>query len=230
MKKNILISALIILFAVCASWQRTEAQEKIPAEKEKEMQEAIDAQKKALIEQQRSQEEMQKNMQDQQQEMNVAIEEAQQKIERARANGSFRVFSDKALRTVPNGMPFVFSGSENEWFHSFNEDVERTTWDFSKSVKETTFSRDYTFDVETTANTVIMSVSGDCKVGDIHIRIVMPNGKTYSDIVIDEFGNLNWRKSFSISETENKDKTGAWKFEISSNKATGFFRISLQTY
>ena len=35
--------------------------------------------------------------------------------------------------------------------HSMGGDSERTTWDFSKTVKENTFSRDYTFDVEKTA-------------------------------------------------------------------------------
>ena len=69
-----------------------------------------------------------------------------------------------------------------------------------------------------------MSVIGDCKAGEIHIKIVMPNGKSYSDIMIDEFGNLNWRKSFNISETENQDKTGEWKFQIASDKATGYFQ------
>ena len=58
----------------------------------------------------------------------------------------------------------------------------------------------------------------------------MPNGKVYSDIMIDEYGNLNWRKSFAISEEENKDKAGEWKFQISASKATGYFKISLQTF
>ena len=58
----------------------------------------------------------------------------------------------------------------------------------------------------------------------------MPNGKVYSDIMIDESGNLNWRKSFSVTEEENKEKAGAWKFQIDASKATGFFKISLQTY
>ena len=74
------------------------------------------------------------------------------------------------------------------------------------------------------SNTVVMSVNGDCKAGEIRIKIIMPNGKVYSDIVIDEFGNLNWRKSFTISEEENKDKAGAWKFQINASKATGFFQ------
>jgi hypothetical protein len=58
----------------------------------------------------------------------------------------------------------------------------------------------------------------------------MPNGKTYSDIVIDEFGNLNWRKSFSLSQDQGEDKAGPWKFDIKSSKAIGYFKISLQTY
>ncbi len=36
---------------------------------------------------------------------------------------------------------------------------------FRKPVKESSFSRDYVFDVEPTAKSVVMSVSGDCKAG-----------------------------------------------------------------
>ena len=105
-------------------------------------------------------------------------------------------------------------------------DEERTSWDFSKTVKDNTFSANYSFDVEKSSKSVVMSVMGDCKSGEIRIKIIMPNGKNYSDILIDESGNLNWRKSFMISETENQDKTGDWKFQISSAKATGFFKVS----
>ena len=75
-----------------------------------------------------------------------------------------------------------------------------------------------------------MSITGDCKGGKIRVKITMPDGEMYSDIVIDEFGSLNWRKSFTISETENQDKTGEWEFEIFSTEATGYFKISLKTY
>ncbi len=230
MKKRTLILAVIFLISLSSSFQRVEAQEKTKKEKELQMQEAIDSQKKAMIEQQKTQEELRKQFQSQQQDMNKAMEDAKQKIEQARKNGSFRIYSDRGDRLFNFAEPYVYGVPNSDFLHTFSEDAERTTWDFSKSVKETTFSRDYTFDVEPTAKTVVMAVNGDCKSGDIRIKIVMPNGKIYSDIIIDEFGNLNWRKSFTISETENKDKAGAWKFEISSTKATGFFKISLQTY
>jgi hypothetical protein len=150
----------------------------------------------------------------------------------AKAGEAVRIYRQRGDRAYGFGDPFIFStpGVEAFYSHGMGGDSERTTWDFSKSVKENTFSRDYSFDVEKTVNTVIMSVMGDCKAGEIRIKIIMPNGKSYSDILIDEFGNLNWRKSFTISDTENQDKTGEWKFQTASNKATGFFKISLQTY
>jgi hypothetical protein len=227
MKKSSLILAVIFLFSVCSSFQKVNAQEKSKEEKEKELQELIIEQKKAMKDQQKAQEEAQKILQEQKVVIDKAMEDANvgDKVNRA-----MRAYSDQ-LRNRPlfnTGEPFLFTPDGQ--FGHFNGDSERTTWDFSKSVKETSFSRDYTFDVEPTVNTVVMSVNGDCKAGEIRIKIIMPNGKTYSDIIIDEFGNLNWRKSFTISETENKDKAGAWKFDISSSKATGYFKISLQAY
>jgi len=220
--------------------QRVEAQDKKKEEKEKQMQETIEAQKKAMVEQKKAQEEAQKEVekvtQESLKEYNVelqkAFEEARVKIEDPVVRDRiFKVYEDMGkTRNWSTGEPFVFTPGIQFYGQHIGEDTERTTWEFSKYVKETSFSRDYTFDVEPTVNTVVMSVNGDCKAGEIRIKIVMPGGKTYSDIVIDEFGNLNWRKSFTISDTENKDKAGSWKFEINSSKASGYFKISLQTY
>jgi hypothetical protein len=232
MKKSSLILVIIFLFTMGFN-QVSVAQEK-NKEKDKELQEAIDAQKKAMVEQKKAQEEAQK-------EARKDIEESRDELERVMEDIKVTGYKDqdkimRVYRDMNNNRPwtsgesYVFTPGIEFYGSHFGGDTERTTWEFSKYVKETSFSRDYTFDVEPTVNTVVMAVNGDCKSGEIRIKIVMPNGKTYSDIVIDEFGNLNWRKSFTISETENKDKTGAWKFEINSSKASGYFKISLQTY
>lgn len=235
MKKNSLILAVIFLITMSFSFQNVIGQEKTKEEKEKElqMQEAIDAQKKAMVEQEKAQQEVSKALDKQKVVIEKAMKDAGVKIDEAGINTDrmMRVYENSRgdRSFFNNGEPFVVSPGIEFYGHSFG-DSERTSWDFSKSIKEASFSRDYTFDVESTVNTVVMSVNGDCKSGEIRIKIVMPNGKTYSDILIDESGNLNWRKSFTISDTENKDKSGAWKFEIGSSKATGYFKISLQTY
>ncbi|HPJ59816.1 MAG TPA: hypothetical protein PLV06_11715 [Bacteroidales bacterium] len=228
MKRHSLILVIIFLFSLAFCSEIT-AQEGKSEEKEKEMQEAIEAQKKAMIEEQKkAQEEMQKALEQSKKEIDKAMQNYREQMKEnpEQYERIFRMYDD-------NGRTRVFSGNEPyvlgyTRFGDYN--AERTTWEFSKNVKESTFARTYTFDVEKSVKNVMMSVNGDCREGDIRIKITMPNGKTYSDIVIDEYGNLNWRKSFTISETENTDKTGAWKFEISSSKATGFFKISLQTY
>ena len=236
MKKNSFISAVIFFLAVCSSFQVVNAQEKSKEEKDKELQELIIEQKKAMIDRQKAQEEIQKaqkEMQKAQQERQVVIEEAmaraREKMDDQELKKTFRIYDMDRDRSFSTGEPFVFAAPNLEVFYHNSGDSERTTWDFSKAVKESSFSRDYVFDVEPTAKSVVMSVSGDCKEGEIRIKIIMPGGKTFSEIVIDEFGNLNWRKSLTISDTENKDKTGAWKFEIKSSKASGYFKIFFQT-
>ncbi len=235
MKKiKVLLITVILLSAGC--WfQTATAQEKTKEEQEKEakLQQLIEDQKKAMIDQMKTQDSVKIEFKMQQDKMDDLMKDVNVQVEAAkRAGKAVRIYTNpRGDRQFSMDEPYLITpGAEPFFGHSFGGDSESTMWDFSKSVKESTFTRNYSIDVEKTASTVVMSVMGDCKSGDIHIKIVMPNGKNYSDIVIDENGNLNWRKSFTISENENQDKTGEWKFQIISNKATGFFKISLRTY
>jgi ATPase subunit of ABC transporter with duplicated ATPase domains len=235
MKKFSLFLLVIFLVIASSSFQQLAAQEKTKAEQEKDakIQQDIDQQKKEMAEQQKNaQADAEQSFDKQKLELENSLKEVQEDVDKANKE------RERIFMTMPRGNrsfnfdePFIYSGPDMQGFYGHSMgDSERTTWDFSKTVKEKTFSRDYTFDVEKSAKSVVMSVMGDCKSGEIRIKIVMPNGKNYSDILIDESGNLNWRKSFTISENENKDKTGDWKFQISSAKATGFFKISLQAF
>ncbi|NLA47978.1 MAG: hypothetical protein GX876_00795 [Bacteroidales bacterium] len=199
---------LLVFFASFFQFQQLNAQEKNREEKEKELQEAIREQKRIMIERQKADFEDQKR----------AREEFEKAMEELKEQGKTRSFVD----------PFIWPGPGDlfRWYPNGNS--EKSTWDISKSIKESSYSREYVFDVESSAKSVIMSVSGDCKEGEIRIKIIMPDGMTFSEIVIDQYGNLNWRKSLNISGSENQDKTGDWKFIINSSKATGYFKIFFQ--
>lgn len=204
-------------------------------QREEELLRAIDEQKKAMSEQRKVQEEARREIEQNMRELeklgdydfDYETDESGNNV-RIYRRGS-RSFNPDVfvMPNVPNppDVPSVFVGT-----HGFYGDMERTSWDFTKSVKENSFKKEYTFDVEKTVKSVSMAISGDCKAGEIRIKVLTPQGKTYSDVVIDEYGNINVRKSFTISETENQDKTGEWKFQINSDKATGYFKISFQTY
>lgn len=229
MKKNILISVALVVIT-CLSFQQLNAQEKTQEQKEKEakLQQAIEQQKKASAE-------LKKAEELQQLEVSKAMEEANNEL--AKSSGSVNVYTrvrpPRIGRDFGDQSFYVSPGVDfggNTFFLHDGEDGERTTWDFSKYLKEASFLKQYSFDVDKSAENVVMTVLGDCKSGEIRVKIIMPGGKTYSDILIDESGNLNWRKSFTISGDENKDKAGEWLFKIEATKATGSFKISLQTY
>jgi len=236
MKKSVLFLIVIFFIASLSSTQQLIAQDKTREEQEKEfrIQRTIEEQKKAMADQKKAQEEALQNLQEAQEDLDKSLRDINVEVEvddQVNGDGDVRAHVKRIDRSFRWDEPYVFKpGTEPFYFHNFDGDNESTSWEFSRKVKEKTLKSEYTFDVEKTSNSVLMSVMGDCKAGEIRVKIVMPGGKTYSDIVIDEFGNLNWRKSFTISETENQDKAGAWKFVISSSKATGFFKISLQTY
>lgn len=240
MKKIRLITmmlSLIFLNPFCpASFSQNKTKKEL--ERELEILKEIDKQKKALVEEKKRalEEDMPEimiihkktleNLDNSFKDAEIQ-EEVASRIEDALRDHNFE--KNRSIFLSPGGFD---SGNGSDFFngHPFFGDFERTTWDFSKSLRENSFSRDYTFEVEPNAGMVIMSVTGDCKEGEIHIKILMPGGKTYSDIVLDESGNLNWKKSFRISDGENKNKYGAWKFQIDATKATGYFKISLQTF
>ena len=231
MKKIKVLFLIMFLISAGSSFQLLYGQEKSKEEVEKEQKilKSIEEQKKAMADQKKAQSEAEAALHDQKAaEMENRLNDLNVQV--GRAGDGVRVYSQRGNRSFNFDEPFMITPGSDSYFLRGQGDGERTTWDLSKSVKESSFTKNYSFDVDKTAKNVIMSIMGDCKSGEIRIRIVMPNGKNYSDILIDEFGNLNWRKSFNISDTENQDKTGEWKFVITSAKATGYFKIALQTY
>lgn len=259
MKKFSLLFAVIFFSSLICSVQQVAGQEKTKNEKENEIKvlQAIEEQKKAMADMKKGKEEIEKEKAEkekaeqenmEQEKVTKIIKDKHMDIEDALKDiqydiqindegddegegNSISVFGRKGHRPIPFEEPFIVSPGVKGFNHfNFGDDSESTTWNYSKNVKESSFSNSYSFDVEKSAKTVVMSVMGDCEEGEIRIKIVMPGGKEYSDVVIDESGNLNWRKAFTISDTENQDKTGEWKFVIKSSKATGYFKISLKTY
>jgi hypothetical protein len=236
MKKLSVFITAVFLIATASLRQVNAQQSESDREKEKKIQMEIEQQKKAMSEQYKAQEEALKAAQEAQKEIeksmtDMKIEVITEDFEGDEEGDIFRVYGRRGDRSFRVEEPMVWSsvGPGNVHSFAFSGNSQMTRWDFSKNVKEGTFSKEYGFDVEKTVKSVVMSVNGDCKDGEIRIKITMPNGKTYSEILIDESGSLNWRKSFSITETENQDKAGEWKYQISATKATGYFKISLQT-
>ncbi|MFO7573633.1 MAG: hypothetical protein R6W67_00560 [Bacteroidales bacterium] len=129
------------------------------------------------------------------------------------------------IRHIPSGdLDMYFYSGRSQGSQS--RGMPRTSWDFSRTLSENSSVKEYTFEVEKDMKNLSVSVLGMCKSGEIRIDILMPGNKSYSEVVIDEYGSLNWRKSFELNE-DAKDKMGIWKFKVTTKNASGNFRISL---
>lgn len=201
------------------------------SEREIEILKDINSQKKSMYEELRKLEDMNRILKDRQIEIENILDNIDEQGLDSIVKRSKKIIIEKGDFPFDDRNKYMRRPGSDQWFFSFGDsDGEKTSWNFSKSVKESSFSKEYEMNVEGSVKKVSMSVMGDCKSGVIKIGIFMPGGRKYSDIILDESGNLNWRKSFDISEGDNKDKTGDWKFKIDASKATGYFRISLETF
>jgi hypothetical protein len=231
---------LTLLFLIAAASASIEGQTKADKERQKEIEKAINEQKKSMAQQKKEIDQQKNEIEDDQVISKKDMEQAMKELDNLKN-------LDIDVHVDDQGYPSIYRyGNRNmsqpftpnppnapdaPRFHFYGVgDEEGTSWNFSRSVKEDSFQKEYSFEVDKNSKSVVMSVNGDCKAGEIRIKILTPQGRTYSDVVIDEFGNYNVRKSFNISETENQDKTGEWKFQVDSENATGHFRISFQTY
>lgn len=100
-----------------------------------------------------------------------------------------------------------------------------SSWNYSRQVMEATFTNEFTMSAGSESN-VNLSVTGDCAEGSISVQVIMPDGKQLSEVLLDENGSLNWRKSFEAGQ-DNGWKNGKWVFRIKAKDATGNFRISM---
>jgi hypothetical protein len=171
-------------------------------------------------------------------EVQAALKKSQEEIKKA-SDESRKLAEDMKVEMRVNGVRVdgesrggrsSYSGDMSEWYpqaySSPQRGMARISWDFSRSIIDNSSSKEYAFEVEKEMKSVSMSISGMCKSGEIKIVILMPGSKSYTDVVIDELGNLNWRKSFELND-ESQDKIGVWKFKVTTTKATGSFRLSL---
>jgi hypothetical protein len=103
-----------------------------------------------------------------------------------------------------------------------------SSWNYSRQVLEATFNNEFSMSAGDEDN-FNLSVSGDCAEGSISVAIIMPDGKQLSEVMLDENGSLNWRKSFETGENNNW-KNGKWVFRIKAKDATGNLHISMTSY
>ena len=142
------------------------------------------------------------------------------------------VMKDMPPFVIPNDQMFRYGIPYSGDYYIINEmghtGKPGSSWNYTRQVLEATFTNEFTMDAGGDGGNVNLSVSGNCAEGSITVAIITPDGKQLSEVLIDENGSLNWRKSLQENE-ESKWKNGKWIFKIKAKAATGNFRISMNS-
>lgn len=242
------IAFVLVLLMISAS---VIAQEATPSEADKQKQEELAKLKEAEAQKKKQEDlmkvrelELQKKMQEAEQEMarherGPEYEKAlhdydaiRKRAEEMSKDYQMDVMKDMPLKVLPEDNVYMYALPHLEDFYLYN-DMDHpgkpgSSWNYTRQVLEATFTNEFTMDAGSDDGNVNLSVSGNCAEGSISVTIILPNGKQLSEVLIDENGSLNWRKSLEGDDANNW-KNGKWIFKIKAKAATGNFRISMNS-
>jgi hypothetical protein len=242
------VAIILVLLMVSAS---VSAQVTTPSAADKQKQEELAKQKEAEAQKKKQEEltklreyELQKKMQEAEQEMarherGPEYERAlhdydaiRKRAEQMSEDYQMDIMKDMPLKAFPEDKMFMYAVPYPEDLYIYNDmghsGKPGSSWNYTRQVLEATFTNEFTMDAGGDDGNVNLSVSGNCAEGSISVAIIMPDGKQLSEVLIDENGSLNWRKSLEENE-ESKWKNGKWIFKIKAKNATGNFRISMNS-
>ena len=208
-KVTILMVSMILLFPVFVMAQEKSAEEM----KKMEMELQKKAQENAKL-----QEEREKKLQIMRAREAATSEEVAKAMEAARV--AYGVQGDREFWVMPD---IRVEGS----YFGLSQGI--SSLDYSRKLVESTINKEFPFEVEKESKKTSISLSGSCEVGEIRIKIIMPGGKEYTEVLIDKYGSVNWNKTFTL-DGDKDEKAGDWKFQIMTKDATGLFRIGIKTY
>lgn len=84
------------------------------------------------------------------------------------------------------------------------------------------------FQIEESVRQIRFSIDGSVEEGSIVIKLLLPEGKIFKELTIDNTADIRFSQSLVIREEENK-YSGRWKYVIKANKTTGRYRLSINT-
>jgi hypothetical protein len=108
-----------------------------------------------------------------------------------------------------------------------NEHNSRLT--LSKNYNGQSIDKQGTFEVEDNVTKLKMSIEGHVNSGSITVSLILPGGKPYKSLTMDDSADIQWSESLNIKEDEKK-YYGTWKYRINTKVADGSYLLSINTY
>jgi hypothetical protein len=113
-----------------------------------------------------------------------------------------------------------------------------TNWGSNESNSRLMLSKQYngqsidkqgTFEVENNITKLKLSIEGQVNSGSITVSLILPGGKSYKSLTMDDSADIHWSESLNIQDGETK-YYGTWKYRITTKVADGSYNLSINTF
>jgi hypothetical protein len=99
----------------------------------------------------------------------------------------------------------------------------------SKEYNGQSIDKQGTFEVDDNTTKLKLSIEGHVNSGSITVSLILPDGKPYKSLTMDDMADIHWSESLNIKEGETK-YYGTWKYRITTKVADGSYHLSINTY
>ncbi|KPL16198.1 MAG: hypothetical protein AMS26_05425 [Bacteroides sp. SM23_62] len=99
----------------------------------------------------------------------------------------------------------------------------------SKRYNGQSIDKQGTFEVDDNIKKLKLSIDGEVNSGSITVSLILPDGKPYKSLTMDDTADIHWSESLSIKDGEKK-YYGTWRYRITTKVADGSYHLSINTY
>lgn len=162
-------------------------------------------------------------------EQTEALQDYKKKLEEMKFNYSEDWQTLPQFNAAPH-MKFQFAepGYPNV-YEIYSGSRENTSLSISKTLEDVTFSTDFYYDVKNESSNVSFYVTGSLKAGELKITLKKPDKTAFQEITISPLADVNWNQKFTWDEGETEEYLGKWTIAITAAKATGTYRVQVNS-
>lgn len=99
----------------------------------------------------------------------------------------------------------------------------------SKRYNGQSIDKQGTFEIDDEITKLKLSIDGEVNSGSIKVSLILPDGKPYKSLTMDDTADIHWSESVTIKENETK-YYGTWKYRITTKVADGSYHLSISTF
>ena len=119
--------------------------------------------------------------------------------------------------------------SEYVYVTGYGSGEHNSRLSLSKEYNGQSIDKQGAFEVEDNTTKLKLSIEGHVKSGSIKVSLILPDGKPYKSLTMDDSADIQWSESLNIKEDVTK-YFGTWKYRITTKVADGSYHLSINTY